>query len=62
VFGRRKDRIVKAPEEGSRQAPGAQAHQLPPGHSIYFNDTESGAFVPLDGALYARIQSGAVRM
>jgi fatty-acyl-CoA synthase len=29
---------------------------------LYFNDAESRSFVPLDAALYARIQSGAVRM
>ena len=31
-LGRRKDRIVTAPEAGSRQAPRAQATQLSPGH------------------------------
>jgi fatty-acyl-CoA synthase len=29
---------------------------------LYFNDAERCAFVPLDAALYARIQAGAVRM
>jgi fatty-acyl-CoA synthase len=29
---------------------------------LYFNDAERGIFVPLDAALCARIQSGAVRM
>jgi fatty-acyl-CoA synthase len=32
------------------------------GDPLYFNDAERGAFVPLDAALCARIQSGAVRM
>ena len=29
---------------------------------LYFSDAESRTFVPLDAALHARIQSGAVRM
>ncbi len=30
--------------------------------ALYFNDAETRSFVPLDAALYARIQSGAVRI
>ena len=29
---------------------------------LYFNDAESRTFVPLDAALYARIQAGGVKM
>ena len=30
--------------------------------AIYFNDAESAAFVPLDKALYRRIQKGQIRL
>ena len=29
---------------------------------LYFNDPKTGAFVPLDAALYERFQSGQVRL
>jgi len=32
------------------------------GDPIYFNDADRGAFVPMDAALFARIQSGQVRL
>jgi len=32
------------------------------GDAIYFNDERSGSFVPLDDALYARLQSGQLKL